>query len=95
MIKKNHVINNRVKYRNQNINKILDKYKKKKSDFHFGEFHNLSKFYYMQCIRFSKVLLKSLLFAKNKIKIIYSAIQDVRNNGKDENLFIHGQNLKI
>ena len=48
--KKNHIRNSRVKYikGNQNINNILDKYKKDKSHFPFWRiFKNISKFYYV------------------------------------------------
>lgn len=93
--KKNHIQNNRVKYikgENQNINNILDKYKKKiKVIFHFGEFSRIYQSFimYEKCIRFNlKGSFEVITFCtKNKIKIIYSATSSMLgNNGKDENL---------
>ena len=91
----NHILNKRVKYikgENENISKLLNKYKNKISViFHFGEFSRIyqSFFDYKKCIN-SNIFnsFKVIDFAKeNKIKLIYSATSsNLGNKGKDENL---------
>ena len=93
--KKNHIINNNVKYikgDNKNINLLLKKYKKKiKVIFHFGEYSRIFQSFknYKKCFDYNiHHSSKVIEFAKdNKIKIIYSATSsNLGNSGKDENL---------
>ena len=93
--KKNHIINNNVKYikgDNKNINVLLKKYKKKiKVIFHFGEYSRIFQSFknYKKCFEYNiHHSSKVIEFAKdNKIKIIYSATSsNLGNSGKDENL---------
>ncbi|WP_440651424.1 NAD-dependent epimerase/dehydratase family protein [Candidatus Pelagibacter sp. HIMB1495] len=93
--KKNHILNENVKYikgDNKNIDVLLKKYKKKiKVIFHFGEFSRIFQSFknYKKCFDYNiHHSSKVIEFAKdNKIKIIYSATSsNLGNNGKDENL---------
>ena len=93
--KKNHILNNRVKYikgHTKNINKILEIYKKQiNCIFHFGEFSRIHQsFYYSQkCFESNVVGTFNIInFCKeNKIRIIYSATSAALGNmGNDSNL---------
>ena len=79
--KKNHIINNRVKYifgNTLNIEKILSKYKKEiHSIFHFGEFSRIFQSFkkFEECYE-SNSLGSNAVFKfclHNKIKLVYSA----------------------
>ena len=91
----NHIIDKRIKYikgENSDINKILDKSKKKiKVIFHFGEFSRIYQSFLQRekCINYNLAgSFQVINFAlNNKIKIIYSASSSViGNKGLDENL---------
>jgi len=93
--KKNHIINNRVKYingDNQKISILLNKYKSTiKVIYHFGEFSRIYQSFFMfkKCIDYNlKGSFEVITFATlNDIKIIYSASSSMLGNrGKDENL---------
>ena len=93
--KKNHINSPRVKYlkgENQDINKLLNKYKSHiHTIFHFGEFSRIYQSFinYDKCLRSNlKGSFEVITFAtKNKIKVIYSATSSMLgNNGNDENL---------
>ena len=93
--KKNHINSPRIKYlkgENQDINKLLNKYKSHiHTIFHFGEFSRIYQSFinYDKCIRSNlKGSFEVITFAtKNKIKVIYSATSSMLgNNGNDENL---------
>ena len=93
--KKNHIINEKVKYvdaHTKDIHKILNAYKSRiKSIFHFGEFSRIfQSFLYMdECIKsntIGTVAVFNFCF-KNKIKLIYSATSaSLGNRGRDKNL---------
>ncbi len=92
---KNHIKHSNVKYikgDNKDINKLLNKYKKKiKVIFHFGEFSRIYQSFknYKKCFDYNiRSSFEVIEFAKiNKIKIIYSATSSgLGNNGKDQNL---------
>jgi UDP-glucose 4-epimerase len=93
--KKNHIKNKRVTYvsgHTKDINKILDKYRKKIiTIFHFGEFSRIYQSFLQmnRCIQ-SNTIGSNAVFdfcLKNKIKLIYSATSaSLGNKGKDENL---------
>ena len=106
--KKNHYINNRVNYLNNNtadFSKIFTKYKKKiKTIFHFGEFSRIYQSFLKldECINSNSIgsheVFKFCLV--NKIKLIYSATSaTIGNNGKDKNLspyaFTKAKNLEL
>ena len=107
-IKKNHIINKRVKYFNchtKNIEKKLNKYKKQiNSIFHFGEFSRIyQSFLNMdKCIE-SNTIGSNAVFnfcLNNKIKLIYSATSaSLGNYGLDKNLspyaFTKSKNLEL
>ena len=93
--KKNHIKNNNVIYINghtKNINKILDKYKKKISVvFHFGEFSRIYQSFLQMnnCIQSNTIGTNAVFdFCLNyKIKLIYSATSaSLGNQGEDKNL---------
>ncbi len=106
--KKNHIKNKRVKYikgNTNNIDKILDKYKKKiLAIFHFGEFSRIYRSFEMinDCMK-SNIIGTTSVFKfclDNKIKLIYSATSaSVGNKGKDKNLspyaFTKSKNLEM
>tara|TARA_B100001057_G_C22869059_1_gene957916 strand:+ start:7705 stop:8598 length:894 start_codon:yes stop_codon:yes gene_type:complete len=93
--KKNHIRNKKIKYikgHTKDINKILNKYRKKiKSIFHFGEFSRIYQSFLQMndCIQ-SNTIGTNAVFdfcLKNKIKLIYSATSaSLGNKGKDKNL---------
>ena len=93
--KKNHIKNKNVIYINghtKNINKILDKYKKKISVvFHFGEFSRIYQSFLQMnnCIQSNTIGTNAVFdFCLNyKIKLIYSATSaSLGNQGEDKNL---------
>ena len=107
-LKKNHIIDNRVKYikgDTANINKILLKYKKKiKVVFHFGEFARIYQSFkkFDQCYNSNTIGSKSVFkfCLDNNIKLIYSATSaSLGNKGKDKNLspyaFTKSKNLEL
>ncbi len=94
---KNHVLikDSKITYikgDNKDINKILQKYKKKiKIIFHFGEFSRIYQSFknYKKCLEYNiRSSFEVIEFAKvNNIKIIYSATSSsLGNGGRDENL---------
>tara|TARA_B100001057_G_C22673415_1_gene880845 strand:- start:128 stop:1015 length:888 start_codon:yes stop_codon:yes gene_type:complete len=106
--KSNHIKNNRVKYikgDTANLNKILDKQKKKiNSVFHFGEFSRIFQSFKMfdLCYHSNSVGTKAVFkfCLDNNIKIIYSATSaTLGNNGDDKNLspyaFTKSKNLEL
>ena len=107
-LKKNHILNDRVKYikgSTVHINTILNKQKNKiKSIFHFGEFSRIFQSFknFDECYKSntigSKAVFKFCL--DNRIKLIYSATSaSLGNNGKDKNLspyaFTKSKNLEL
>ena len=105
---KNHVKNKNIKYlkgHNKNIDKILNKIKKKIIIiYHFGEFSRIFQSFsqYKKCLDYNIAhSYKVIEFAnKNKIKIIYSATSsNLGNKGKDENLspyaFTKAKNIEL
>ena len=104
----NHNKSIRVKYINsntKNINKILNKYKKKIiSLFHFGEFSRIFQSFkkFDQCYE-SNIIGSNEVFKfclQNKIKLIYSATSaSLGNSGNDQNLspyaFTKSKNLEL
>ena len=106
--KKNHIINNKIKYFNshtKNISKVLKvKSKKINSIFHFGEFARIYQSFSKmdECIN-SNTIGSHEVFnfcLKNKIKIIYSATSaSIGNKGRDKNLspyaFTKAKNLEM
>ena len=107
-LKKNHIIDNRVKYikgDTANINKILLKYKKKiKVVFHFGEFARIYQSFkkFDQCYNSNTIGSKSVFkfCLDNNIKLIYSATSaSLGNKGKDKDLspyaFTKSKNLEL
>jgi len=106
--KKNHLINNRVKYfkgDTKNIQTLFGKYKKNIiTIFHFGEFARIFQSFknFNECFESnslgSKEVFKFCL--DNKIKLIYSATSaSLGNNGDDKNLspyaFTKSKNLEL
>ena len=106
--KKNHLINNRVKYfkgDTKNIQTLFRKYKKNIiTIFHFGEFARIFQSFknFNECFESnslgSKEVFKFCL--DNKIKLIYSATSaSLGNNGDDKNLspyaFTKSKNLEL
>jgi len=106
--KKNHIINNRIKYLKEdteNIAKIL-KYKKKKikTIFHFGEFSRIYQSFLKmdECIKSNSIGTNAVFnfCLSNKIKLIYSATSaSIGNKGNDKNLspyaFSKAKNLEL
>ena len=106
--KKNHIIDNRVKYlkgSTEKIHKILKLYKKNiRTVFHFGEFARIyQSFLNMnECVK-SNTIGSNEVFSfclKNKIKLIYSATSaSLGNKGEDKNLspyaFTKSRNLEL
>ena len=106
--KKNHIINNRVKYikgSTEKINKILKPYKKNiKTIFHFGEFARIYQSFLKmnECIKTNTIGSNEVFnfCLKNKIKLIYSATSaSLGNKGEDKNLspyaFTKSRNLEL
>jgi len=106
--KKNHLINNRIKYfkgDTKNIQTLFRKYKKNIiTIFHFGEFARIFQSFknFNECFESnslgSKEVFKFCL--DNKIKLIYSATSaSLGNNGDDKNLspyaFTKSKNLEL
>jgi len=106
--KKNHLINNRIKYfkgDTKNIQTLFGKYKKNIiTIFHFGEFARIFQSFknFNECFESnslgSKEVFKFCL--DNKIKLIYSATSaSLGNNGDDKNLspyaFTKSKNLEL
>ena len=106
--KKNHVINRRVKYLNEetlNIQKKLNKFRKNiKTIFHFGEFSRIYQSFHRfnECFKSNSIgshaVFKFCL--DNKIKLIYSATSaSLGNSGNDKNLspysFTKSKNLEL
>ncbi|MBD1152131.1 NAD-dependent epimerase/dehydratase family protein [Pelagibacterales bacterium SAG-MED22] len=106
--KKNHIVNNRIKYLRGdtlNINKILKIYKKKiKSIFHFGEFARIYQSFSKFDLCYKSNSIGSMAVFKfcldNNIKLIYSATSaSLGNKGNDKNLspyaFTKSKNLEL
>ncbi len=106
--KKNHIINNRIKYlkgHTKNIFKILKKEKKKiNSIFHFGEFSRIYQSFIKlnDCIESNSVGTHEVFnyCLKYNIKLIYSATSaNLGNKGEDKNLspyaFTKAKNLEL
>ena len=107
-LKKNRLINRRIKYikgDTKNINKILYKYKKKiHTIFHFGEFARIYQSFknFDKCYESNSIGTKEVFkfCLDNKIKLIYSATSaSLGNLGKDKNLspyaFTKAKNLEL
>ncbi len=106
--KKNHIINPRVKYINENTKNISKVLKNKKKNikviFHFGEFARIYQSFNKmnQCISSNTIgshEVFNFCFI-NKIKLIYSATSSsIGNRGEDKNLspyaFTKSKNLEI
>ena len=106
--KKNHIINQNVKYlksNTKNISKTLNPYKNKiNSIFHFGEFSRIyQSFVNMSLCMESNTIGSNEVFnfcLSNKIKLIYSATSaSIGNSGQDKNLspyaFTKSKNLEM
>ena len=105
--KKNHVINNRVKYINADTTKIFEVIKnpkKVKVIFHFGEFARIYQSFIQmdKCINSNSIGTNAVFnfCLINKIKLIYSATSaSLGNKGKDKNLspyaFTKAKNLEL
>jgi UDP-glucose 4-epimerase len=105
--KKNHIINNRVKYiksDTKNIFQILKKPKTINSIFHFGEFARIYQSFIQmnECINSNSIGTNEVFnyCLKNKIKLIYSATSaSLGNKGDDKNLspyaFTKAKNLEL
>ena len=106
--KKNHILNNKIKYLNsdtKNISKLLRNYKNKiKVLFHFGEFSRIYQSFLKmnECLESNSVGTNEVFnfCLKNKIKIIYSATSaSIGNKGNDRNLspyaFTKAKNLEM
>jgi UDP-glucose 4-epimerase len=106
--KKNHINHERVNYfkgDTSNIDKILNKYKKKiKVIFHFGEFARIFQSFkkFDECYQSNSIGSKSVFkfCLDNNIKLIYSATSaSLGNNGNDKNLspyaFTKSKNLEL
>ena len=105
--KKNHIINKRVTYINndtKNISQMIKNANSINSIFHFGEFSRIYQSFLKmdQCIK-SNTIGSNAVFnfcLKNNIKLIYSATSaSLGNKGKDKNLspyaFSKANNLEI
>ena len=106
--KKNHIINNRVKYIKGNtgkISKILEKYKKLiNCIFHFGEFSRIYQSFIKidECVKSNNIDSYEVFnfCLKNRIKLLYSATSaTIGNKGNDKNLspyaFTKAKNLEL
>ena len=106
--KKNHIINNRIRYINshtKNISKILHLHKKKiHTLFHFGEFARIYQSFLKmsECINSNTIGTNEVFnfCLTNKIKLIYSATSaSIGNKGSDKNLspyaFTKAKNLEL
>jgi len=106
--KKNHIINNRIKYLKEdteNIAKLLEFQKKKiKTIFHFGEFSRIYQSFLKmdECIKSNSIGTNAVFnfCLSNKIKLIYSATSaSIGNKGNDKNLspyaFSKAKNLEL
>ena len=106
-LKKNHIIDKRVKYikgHTKNISNLIKNPKNIHSVFHFGEFARIFQSFLKMndCIE-SNSLGSNAVFnfcLKNKIKLIYSATSaSLGNKGKDKNLspyaFSKAKNLEL
>jgi UDP-glucose 4-epimerase len=106
--KKNHINHKRVKYfkgETFNINKILEKYRKKiKTIFHFGEFARIFQSFkkFDECFKTNSIGSKAVFkfCLDNNIKLIYSATSaSLGNKGNDKNLspyaFTKSKNLEL
>jgi UDP-glucose 4-epimerase len=104
----NHIKNKRVKYlkgHSLDINKILNKYKKKiKSIFHFGEFSRIYQSFkkFNECYQSNSIGSQAVFkfCLDHNIKLIYSATSaSLGNNGNDKNLspyaFTKSKNLEL
>ena len=107
-LKKNHILNNNVKYirsDTKEISNTLHKFKNKiKVIFHFGEFARIYQSFLKmsECIESNTIGTNEVFnfCLKNKIKLIYSATSaSIGNNGKDKNLspysFTKSKNLEM
>ena len=105
---KNHIKNPNVKYikgDTSNINKILDKQKRKiKTIFHFGEFARIFQSFkrFDECYQSNSIGSKAVFkfCLDNNIKLVYSATSaSLGNNGNDKNLspyaFTKSKNLEL
>jgi len=105
---KNHLNHKRIKYlkgHTLNINKILNKYKKRiKSIFHFGEFARIFQSFknFDECYQSNSIGSKAVFkfCLDNNIKLIYSATSaSLGNSGDDKNLspyaFTKSKNLEL
>ena len=106
--KKNHILNNRVKYiksETQKISQTLKIYKNRiNAIFHFGEFARIYQSFsnMNECIQSNSIGSHAVFdfCLKNKIKLIYSATSaSLGNNGQDKNLspyaFTKAKNLEL
>ena len=106
--KNNHINNKRIKYirgNTSNINKILEKSKKKiNTIFHFGEFARIFQSFkkFDECFQSNLIGSKAVFnfCLDNNIKLIYSATSaSLGNNGNDKNLspyaFTKSKNLEL
>ena len=106
--KKNHLESKRIQYvkcETSEINKILDKKKKKiKAIFHFGEFARIYQSFkkFDECIKSNSIGSKAVFkfCLDNNIKLIYSATSaSLGNSGNDKNLspyaFTKSKNLEF
>jgi len=106
--KKNHIINNRIKYLKEdteNIAKLLKFQKKKiKTIFHFGEFSRIYQSFLKmdECIKSNSIGTNAVFnfCLSNKIKLIYLATSaSIGNKGNDKNLspyaFSKAKNLEL
>ncbi len=107
-LKKNHILNNNVKYirsDTKEISNTLDKFKNKiEVIFHFGEFARIYQSFLKmnECIESNTIGTNEVFnfCLKNNIKLIYSATSaSIGNNGKDKNLspyaFTKSKNLEM
>jgi UDP-glucose 4-epimerase len=107
-LKKNHIINTRIKYLRgdtENITNLLKLQKKKiKTIFHFGEFSRIYQSFLKmdECIKSNSIGTNAVFnfCLSNKIKLIYSATSaSIGNKGNDKNLspyaFTKAKNLEL
>ena len=106
-LKKNHIINKRIKYLKsdtKNISNILTNPKKISAVFHFGEFARIyQSFLQMEkCINSNSIGSNAVFnfCLSHKVKLIYSATSaSLGNKGKDKNLspyaFTKSKNLEL
>jgi len=106
-LKKNHILNSRVKYikgNTKDINRILSKKKNIHSIFHFGEFSRIFQSFkrFNECYESNSIGTKEVFkfCLDNKIKLIYSATSaSIGNKGQDKNLspyaFTKAKNLEL